>query len=107
AALDVEEIGSVYEAMMGFRLELTTGPSIGVKPKTKKGIRADTVVDLQKLLDAKASDRARLLKEVAASEVTGRALDALKSAITPEQVVAALGSKVSPYTERIIAKDAM
>ena len=31
-ALDVEQIGSVYEAMMGFELRVAEGPSIGVKP---------------------------------------------------------------------------
>jgi len=107
AALDVEEIGSVYEAMMGFRLEITTGPSIGVKPKTKKGVRADVIIDLQKLVAAKPETRSKLLKEEAAAEVTGRALDVLKSATTPEQIVAALGNKVSPYTSRILAKGAM
>lgn len=107
AALDVEEIGSVYEAMMGFRLEITTGPSIGVKPKTKKGVRADVIIDLQKLIAAKPEARSKFLKEEAAAEVTGKALEALKSAATPEQVVAALGNKVSPYTPRILAKGAM
>jgi hypothetical protein len=107
AALDVEEIGSVYEAMMGFRLEITTGPSIGVKPKTKKGVRADVIIDLQKLLAAKPENRAKLLKEEAAADMSGRALDALKSAATPEQIVAALGNKASPYTPRVLAKGAM
>lgn len=107
AALDVEEIGSVYEAMMGFRLEITTGPSIGVKPKTKKGVRADVIIDLQKLIAAKPESRSKFLKEEAAAEVTGRALDALKSAASPEQIVAALGNKVSSYTPRILAKGAM
>jgi hypothetical protein len=107
AALDVEEIGSVYEAMMGFRLEITTGPSIGVKPKTKKGVRADVIVDLQRLLAAKPEQRAKLLKEEAATDMTGRALDALKSAATHEQIVTALGNKASPYTPRILAKGAM
>jgi hypothetical protein len=107
AALDVEEIGSVYEAMMGFRLEITTSPSIGVKPKMKKGVRADVIIDLQKLLATKPENRAKLLKEEAATDVTGRALDALKSAATSEQIVAALGNKVSPYTPRILAKGAM
>ena len=32
--LDVEQIGSVYEAIMGFRIELTTGWSIAVRSET-------------------------------------------------------------------------
>ena len=39
-ALDVEQIGSVYETMMGFRLELATGRSVAIKPQ-KSPRRAD------------------------------------------------------------------
>src|SRR5262249_6566812 len=42
-ALDVEQIGSVYETMMGFRLETATGPSLAVKAQKKQG--APTAVD--------------------------------------------------------------
>jgi hypothetical protein len=107
AALDVEEIGSVYEAMMGFRLEVTAGRSIGVKPKTKKGVRADLIVNLQTLLGEKPENRAKVLKEETSAEVSGRALEAFKNAATPEQIVEALGNKVSPYTPRILAKGSM
>src|SRR4030095_8292161 len=44
-ALDVEQIGSVYETMMGFRLETTTGRSVAIKPQKKQG--APTAVDLE------------------------------------------------------------
>ena len=107
AALDVEEIGSVYEAMMGFRLEITAGRAIGVKPKTKKGVRADVIIDLGALMATKKENRAKLLKEEAGAEVSGRSLDALKSAATAEELVQALGNKVSPYTPRILAKGTM
>src|SRR5205823_877535 len=46
-ALDVEQIGSVYETMMGFRLERTIGPSIAVKAQKKQG--APTAIDLAAL----------------------------------------------------------
>src|SRR5262249_20380289 len=36
-ALDVEQIGSVYEAIMGFRLERAAGRSIALKPKKAHG----------------------------------------------------------------------
>src|SRR4029453_14631946 len=35
--LDVEQIGSVYETMMGFRLETATGRSAAVKAQKKQG----------------------------------------------------------------------
>ena len=36
-ALDVEQIGSVYETMMGFRLETATGRSVAIKAQKKHG----------------------------------------------------------------------
>ena len=42
--LDVEQIGSVYEAVMGFRIEWTTGRSIAVRSRNRTG--AAVVVDL-------------------------------------------------------------
>jgi hypothetical protein len=107
AALDVEEIGSVYEAMMGFRVEVTTGRSIGVKPKTKKGVRADVIVDLESLLRIKPQERAKFLKENASAEVSGKSLEMLKAATTPEQLVDALGNRVSPFTQRILPTGTM
>ena len=44
-ALDVEQIGSVYETMMGFRLETATGRSVAIKAQKKGG--ASTAVDLE------------------------------------------------------------
>src|ERR1700678_4041605 len=35
--LDVEQIGSVYETMMGFELEVAQGRSIALKPKKSHG----------------------------------------------------------------------
>jgi hypothetical protein len=47
-ALDVEQIGSVYQTMMGFRLETATGRSIAIKAQKKYG--APTTIDLEALL---------------------------------------------------------
>jgi hypothetical protein len=85
-SLDVEQIGSVYESMMGFKLERAKGPSIAVRPQ-------HVVVDLAALLSQKPDARAKLLKEQAGCDLTGAALAALKAAKTPEDVVAALGRK--------------
>ena len=46
--LDVEQIGSVYEAVMGFTIELTTGPSIAIKPPKRGGAAA--TINLEALL---------------------------------------------------------
>ena len=58
-ALDVEQIGSVYETMMGFRLETATGRSVAIKAQKKQG--APTAVDLEALL----AEAARQAREVA------------------------------------------
>lgn len=86
-ALDVEQIGSVYEAIMGFEVEVAQGLSIAVRPK-------DVVVNVEDILKALPKDREKLLQE-ADCKLTGKALSALKEAKTPEEVVAALDRRVS------------
>lgn len=96
-ALDVEQIGSVYEAMMGFALETAKAPSIAVSPK-------HIVVNLEALLGEKGKDRAAWLKEHAELKITS---DALARATTTADMVAALGTRVSRYTPQPIALGAM
>ena len=43
--LAVEQIGSVYEAIMGFGLHVASGPSIAIKPVKRHG--APTTIDLE------------------------------------------------------------
>ena len=96
--LDVEQIGSVYETMMGFRVEIARGPAIAVKAKKPHG--APTAVDLDALLAVEPKERAKALKARTDQELTG---DALKAARTAEDVVAALGRKVAAEaTPRIV-----
>ncbi len=94
-SLDVEDIGSVYESMMGFKLERASGPSIAVRPQ-------HVVVDLAALLSQKPDARAKLLKDEASCDLSGAALAALKAARTPDDVVAAIGRKQSSRTPNII-----
>ena len=58
--LDVEQIGSVYETMMGFHLHVAEGRSIAIKPTKTHG--APTTINLDALLAAKPADRAKWLK---------------------------------------------
>ncbi len=60
-ALDVEQIGSVYETMMGFRLETATGRSLAIKAAKKMG--APTAVDLDALLAEDASKRGKWIQD--------------------------------------------
>jgi len=59
--LDVEQIGSVYQTMMGFRLELASGQTIALKPAKAHG--APVPVNLEALLAARPADRPKLIQD--------------------------------------------
>jgi hypothetical protein len=96
-ALDVEQIGSVYESMMGFTLERASDLSLGVGGK-------HVVISLDALLVAKASERNKWLKEQADVELSGKAATALRDATTHDDLVAALERRRSPLTKQPIPK---
>jgi N-6 DNA Methylase len=93
-ALDVEQIGSVYEAIMGFEVKVACGESIALRPK-------DVVVDISEIVAAPPKDRDKLLQQ-ADCKITGQSLTALKAAKTPIEVVAALERKVSGRTPNLL-----
>jgi hypothetical protein len=95
-ALDVEQIGSVYEAIMGYEVEVAEGLAIAVKPK-------DVVINVEALLAEKPGNRAKGLQELAECKLTGKGATALKEAQTPADLVAALGSRVSSRTPNLLA----
>ena len=90
--LDVEQIGSVYEAVMGFRIERTTGRSIAVASPKRTG--AAVVVDLDRLLALEGGKRVKSLQDRTDRKLTGNAAAALRGAATVEDIVAALGRAV-------------
>lgn len=102
-SLAVEQIGSVYEAAAGYEVERASSPAIGVwsKPKGSKS-SVTVVVSLEEVLKTKVGERAKYLKDVAGCEITGKSLTELKDARTLEDVVAALGRKVSPKTPSLM-----
>jgi len=98
-ALDVEQIGSVYETMMGFRLEIATGPSVAVKPAKKHG--APATVDLEALLAEPFAKRPKWLKDVSGRKITDQVAKAVKEAGSVEDLHAALG----PVIDRAATPD--
>ena len=60
-ALDVEHIGSVYETMMGFRLETATGRSVAIKAAKKHG--APATVNIEELLQEAPAKRAKWVRD--------------------------------------------
>jgi hypothetical protein len=105
-ALDVEQIGSVYEAMMGHSVERFPGHSLAVK-LSKKGVPGFVVFDVDELLAQPAAARAKWLKESTECEPSAKGLAALKQAKTPDEVFAALDRKVSPRTPRALPPGAL
>lgn len=93
--LDVEEIGSVYQTVMGFRLEVAAGPSIAIsgKRKHKNEVSAPTIINLNELL--KSTERAKWLKEQTGQEFSGEAERLLKSAKNLDDVLAALDRRIA------------
>ncbi|ABA20950.1 conserved hypothetical protein [Trichormus variabilis ATCC 29413] len=102
-SLDVEQIGSVYEAATGYEVKKATSQSIGLwsKPKSAKA-SITVVVSVDEVLKTKANDRAKYLKEVAGCEISGKSLTDLKQATTAEDLIAALGRKISPQTPTLL-----
>ena len=90
--LDVEQIGSVYEAIMGFRVELTAGRSIAVRSRQRTG--AAVVIDLDALLSLDPGKRAKAVAERTDHKLTGKAEAALRQAGTVEDAVAALEGRI-------------
>ena len=104
--LDVEQIGSVYETIMGFDLEVAEGRCIAIRPTKPHG--APTTINLEELLAVKPAERAKWLKEKTDQSLTGLAAAALKDAGTIEGIVAALEKKVArAATPNIVPAGAM
>jgi hypothetical protein len=104
--LAVEQIGSVYEAIMGFELHVASGPSIAIKPAKKHG--APTTINLEALLATPAKDRQKRFTEESDQKLTGKAVDLLKAAGTVNDLMNALERKIaSSVTPGIVAKGAM
>ena len=94
--LDVEQIGSVYETIMGFRLETATGRSVAVKPAKKLG--APNTVDLDALLEQPKRSRPKWLRDRVDRNVTPTVAKGLRAAETVDDLHAAL--------DRVLDKDA-
>jgi hypothetical protein len=94
-ALSVEEIGSVYQTIMGFGAEAAAGTAIALKGKRKNGgMPAAPVISLEEFLAVLAKDRVKWLKEKADTELTGEAEKKLKIATTVDDLLVALEKRI-------------
>ncbi|MBI1849413.1 MAG: N-6 DNA methylase [Planctomycetes bacterium] len=105
-ALDVEQIGSVYETMMGFRLETATGRSVAVRSSKKQG--APTAVDLELLLAETTEKRAKWLQDRTDRKLTDKLKKEVAAAKSLEDLHAALQPVVdAAATPDLVPKGAM
>ncbi len=102
-ALDVEQIGSVYEGIMGFTVEQAHGPSVGItyRPPRQK-ITITVVVNAEQLLAQSGSKREKWLDEQAgvALKLPAKVKKNLKDATNLAELCQALDKKLSPHTPR-------
>jgi hypothetical protein len=87
-ALDVEQIGSVYETMMGFRLETATGRSVAIRAQKRGG--APATVDLEALLGEGTAKREKWLQDRADRKFSDSVRKAMADAATLEDLHAAV-----------------
>ena len=104
--LDVEQIGSVYETMMGFEMHVAAGRSIAIKPAKSHG--APACINLEELLTVKPEERSKWLVERTDQKLAPNAVDAIKSANSLDQLLAALEKKIAQAaTPNVVPKGAM
>lgn len=88
--LDVEQIGSVYETMMGFELGLAEGETIALKPAKAHG--APVPINLTEIL--KVKDKATKLKEVSDVKLTDKVKKEFNDCKTIEELEKVLEKKI-------------
>jgi hypothetical protein len=89
-ALDVQAIGSVYETVMGFTVEMIKGAAVAIK--AGKNNRVPVFVNLDALLPLKPTERIKRIKEDTGRALTGGAETRVKAAKTVDEMLAALDS---------------
>ncbi|MFG1270115.1 DNA methyltransferase [Xanthobacter sp. DSM 14520] len=90
--LDVEQIGSVYETVMGFTAEAASSRVLAIK--AGKNNKTPVFVALDDLLARKGKDRIKSLKEDAGRTLTAAQAKSVEAAKTVEDLAAALDNIV-------------
>ena len=90
--LDVEEIGSVYQAVMGFRIEQRPGRALVLRSRGHHG--AGVIVDIEALLAVRPADRKKRLVDLDVAALTAREEKAVAEAASANALADALSGKV-------------
>ena len=105
-ALDVEHVGSVYETMMGFRLESAKGRSIAIRAMKKHG--APATVNLEELLGEAPKNRTKWIRDRTDRKLTEKVGKAVRESTTLESLHAALESVIDrDSTPDLVSQGAM
>lgn len=80
--LDVEQIGSVYETMMGFELDIAKGPTVAIVPIKSHG--APIPINLEEILEAKSPSK--LLADVTDVKLPDKVKKEFDAAETVEEL---------------------
>jgi len=95
-ALDVEQIGSVYEGIMGYAVRRIPGRCIGLKSKPQGAKKhLTTAVDLDALLALPGGKRKAWLEEEAATILPPKSANALKAAASEAELLEALAPRIN------------
>jgi N-6 DNA Methylase len=97
--LDVEQIGSVYQAVMGFTIELTDGVSVAIRAP-KRGGAAGTI-NLEALLAEAPGKRAEWIRQRTDRKVTSKQAAPVREAKSIAELEAALSTIID---ERVTPK---
>ena len=96
--LDVEQLGSVYQSIMGFTIDVTTGPSVAIRPQTKGG--ASATIDLDFLLNQEPAKRPEWVRLRTDRKLTNKIASSVQSAKTASDLESALSpcvdSQITP-----------
>jgi hypothetical protein len=92
--LDVEQIGSVYETVMGFESATAAGESLAIK--AGKNNRTPVFLDLDALSVLSGKARTRQIKDIAGRTLTTAQAVPVEVAKSIAELAAALGSFVDP-----------
>ncbi len=105
-ALDVEQIGSVYEGIMGFTVHQARGPSVGI---TCQKSTITVVVDVEQLLAQSGNKREKWLDAQAevALKLPAKVKEGLKQASSQAELCLALGNRLSPHTPNGLASGSL
>ena len=94
--LDVEQIGSVYEGIMGYAVRRIPGRCIGLKSKPQGAKKQlTTAVDLDALLVLPGAKRKAWLEEEAGTTLPAKSATALKAADTEAELLEALAPRIN------------